>query len=302
MKSLKKELENSKSILVLLSKNPYLDQVAAGLGLYLALKDNYKTSIACPSPMLVEYNRLVGVNKIVTELGDKNLVIKFKDYHAQNIERVTYDIEDDEFRLTIIPKSDVDSPTGENIVINNAGGGKLDTVIMVGGGNESHFPDLNKDQLKNAKLIHVGKQDVASTSSRQIVDISKQAASVTEIAAELIKEFKEFDKDISTNLLAGLREGTRDFSHSYVNADTFKLASELMQAGGTQDISQQIKYKKVHNFPKPQNGGKPQENDFKKALEEVKKFDSIEEKSEQEQEKTPQSWLEPKIFKGTSKA
>lgn len=303
--NLKQELENSKSIVILLSKNPYLDQVAAGLSLYLTLEKSEKNiNIACPSPMLVEYNRLVGVNKIVSGLGDKNLVIKFKGYPAQNIEKVTYDIEEEEFRLSIIPKADASSPTQDQVTIDYAGV-SADTIILIGGGNESHFPDLKNEKFANAKLIHIGKQDVSATSSREVVSFTKQSSSVSEIVAEIIKEFNpKFTEDIATNLLMGIREGSRDFSHSWVNADTFKLASELMSAGG-----------KSH-FANASLGAQQDKNAFNKP--DLKKSEGIKKTEEPKVDKpvhengqtngeaspppppAPASWLEPKIFKGTT--
>ncbi|MEK7111768.1 MAG: hypothetical protein AAB875_00410, partial [Patescibacteria group bacterium] len=85
-------IESSRSILILLPTKPYFDQVAAGLALYLALRETKETIIASPSPMLVEFNRLVGVNKVTLELGNKNLSIRFSNYRANDIEKVSYDI------------------------------------------------------------------------------------------------------------------------------------------------------------------------------------------------------------------
>lgn len=291
--NLKQELENSDSILILLSKNPYLDQVAAGLSLYLTLEKSKKNmNIACPSPMLVEYNRLVGVNKIVSGLGDKNLIIRFKDYNAQNIEKVTYDIEEEEFKLSIIPKADASSPTQDQVTIDYAGV-SADTIILIGGGNESHFPDLKNEKFANAKLIHIGKQDVAATSRKEVVSFTKQSSSVSEIMAELIKEFdQKFTEDIATNLLMGIREGSRDFSHSWVNADTFKLAAELMQAGGKQDI--QLSKPKVFSRPDAEKTEIKREETTPHAVQTNGQASPTPTEAP-----APASWLEPKIFKGT---
>nr|MBP9687413.1 hypothetical protein [Candidatus Woesebacteria bacterium] len=81
-------LTDSKSLLVLLPKNPYFDQVAAATSLYLGLSSKYEVTMVSPVPMVVEYNRLVGVEKISTEIGNKNLVIKVS---AATVERVFYE-------------------------------------------------------------------------------------------------------------------------------------------------------------------------------------------------------------------
>src|SRR3990167_10506820 len=92
-------VDSASSVLILLPNKPYFDQVAAGLSLYLSLADRKSATISCPSPMMVGFNRLIGVNKIVEEIGNKNLMIKFAGYDANNIEKVSYDIENGEFKL-----------------------------------------------------------------------------------------------------------------------------------------------------------------------------------------------------------
>src|SRR3989344_5373161 len=101
-KSFKSVIDAASSVLILLPKNPTFDQVAAALSLYLAIEGKKDVTISCPTQMRVEYNRLVGINKISDEVGSKNLVLKFSDYPAENIERVSYDIENQQFRLSVI--------------------------------------------------------------------------------------------------------------------------------------------------------------------------------------------------------
>ena len=76
----KTAVDSANSILILLPTNPDFDQVAAGLSLYLSLMGGKNIQISVSSPVTVEFNRLVAVNKIATELGNKNLVISFYDY------------------------------------------------------------------------------------------------------------------------------------------------------------------------------------------------------------------------------
>lgn len=297
-KSLKKFIESSQGILILISKNPYLDQVAAALSLYLVLKDqDKKVSIASPTPMVVEHNRLIGVNKVVSEIGDKNLVIRFKNYNAQNIERVTYDIDKDseEFKLSVIPKPNVSAPTEDQLDIKYSGI-SADTVILVGGANESHFPDLSNNAISSAKVAHIGKQDVAGNSSRTIVSFAEHRASVSELMADYLREFtSSFNKDIATNLLAGIKEGTRDFSHTSVNAKTFELAAELMRAGGDAGAD-------YNQGNRNGSSSSDEANPQMPATEKEEKLETTEsdQTTQNSSEEAPASWLEPKIFKGTT--
>lgn len=270
-------IESGNSFLVLLPKKPFFDQVAAGLALFLSIRDKKETIICSPSPMVVEFNRLVGVNKITGELGSKNLTIRFSDYNANNIERVSYDIEDGEFRLTVIPKPQAAAPTKEQVGFSYSGV-SADTVILVGGANESHFSALTSVDLAGAKLIHIGTRALSLSQDKNLISFARPASSVSELVASLIKESGlSLDADIATNLLLGIEEGSSKFSTAEVTADTFETVAQLLRAGGKRK-SQAVQAKGA--FPPGSiPGQKPQEAQKQKA---------------------PKDWLEPKIYKGTT--
>ena len=78
LSTIKDRLKAAKDIYILIPQNPNQDAVAAGLALYLSLKGDGKNAyIACPSPMRVEFSRLVGVDKVVSKIGNRNLVVFF---------------------------------------------------------------------------------------------------------------------------------------------------------------------------------------------------------------------------------
>lgn len=227
--SFKSLIDSAKSVLILLSTKPTFDQVAAGLALFLALKPQKQTSIVSPTPMTVDFNRLVGVNKISQELGNKNMVIQFADYKATDIERVSYDIEEGKFRLTVIPKPGINAPQKDQVEFSYSGVSS-DTVILVGGANESHFTSFFSGELGDAKPVHIGAR--ALSTQKKIVSFGQAASSDSEIMASLIYQSGwKVDGDVSTNLLMGIEEGSEKFSKPEVNANTFAITSELMRAG-----------------------------------------------------------------------
>jgi nanoRNase/pAp phosphatase (c-di-AMP/oligoRNAs hydrolase) len=273
-------INSASSVLILLPTKPFFDQVAAGLSLYLSLKKKKDASISCPSPMVVEFNRLVGVNKISQELGNKNLVVKLVDYPSENIERVSYDIENSEFRLTIIPKSGFPSPKKEQASLGYSGV-SADVVILVGGANKTHFPAIiSSKDLAGAKIIHIGTRALSVSSESDIMSFARPASSCSERAANLIKESGfELDVDIATNLLAGIEDGSKKFSSAEVVADTFQVVADLMRIGGVRKRSFSHQKDQSEKFPPGSIPGKK----------------IVEKKSE-----APKDWLEPKIYKGTS--
>ncbi|MFV1917526.1 MAG: bifunctional oligoribonuclease/PAP phosphatase NrnA [Patescibacteria group bacterium] len=290
--SLKFIIDQSNSTLILLPENPFFDQVAAGLGLYLAIRDKKEISISTPTQLTVEFNRLVGVNKISSELGNKNLVIRFTDYKASDIERVSYDIENREFRLSVIPKPGLSAPKQDQARLSYSGI-SADTAILVGGVNESHFPVLSTNSLAGAKLVHVGTRNLTLSGGKSVVSLSKPTSSISELVASLIKESGlSLDGDIATNLLMGIEEGTSKFSSSEVTADTFSVVSELMRAGGQRGIKTQ---RQKAQFPPGSIPGQ-----LSRQAPQLRQQQSGTQPRGDNKQGAPKDWLEPKIYKGTS--
>lgn len=268
------QLESSKSLLIMLPNRPYFDQVAAGLALYLVLKNQKEVSITCPSDMLVEFNRLVGVDKITKEIGNKNLVMKFADYQASNIERVSYDIEGGEFKLTVIPKTGSNPPAKDQVLLSFSGVA-ADTVVLIGGANISHFPALAMSDLQSTRKIHVGVRTLQGI-SQDIIALARPSSSESELIATFIKQSgKNLDEDIATNLLCGIEAGSGNFSSTLVTAETFQLIADLMRAGGKRSVEEI----QAADFPQ---GSIPQVQ------------------QEEEKVEVPSDWQGPKIYKGTS--
>jgi hypothetical protein len=267
-------IESAKSVLVLLPSKPYFDQVAAALSFYLAIKDKKEAAIVCPSPMIVEFNRLVGVNKISTEAGNKNLVLRFAGYKASDIEKVSYDVENGEFRLTVVPKSGFVSPKKEQVDLAYSGI-SADTVVLIGGATQAHFPTLSQD-LPGAKIVHIGTRALAGEAGA--LSFARPASSVSELVAHLLTEAGiSIDADIATNLLMGIEDGSRDFKGQDVTAETFEVTAALLRAGG----------RRV--------GPKPDRSAFPAGAIPGEVYQEPEKKEE-----PPKDWLEPKVFKGTS--
>lgn len=278
---LKPIIDGSKSVLLLLPVNPTFDTVAGGLGMYLALQSQKEVSIACETPMTVEHNRLVGVNKISSEAGDKNLVIRFKNYHANNIERVSYDIENGEFRLTVIPKPRNSAPQREHVHLTYSGVA-ASTLFLIGGSHEEHFPMLKSSDAANLKKVHIGVRSLNVTGGQNIMSLARPASSVSELVVHLLREAEfSLEADVATNLLMGIEEETNSFTTQEVTSETFEIVSYLLKSGGQ---------RKPKNLPDSRffpPGAIPGEKLH--PLEEAEKGD------------IPKAWMEkPAVYKGTS--
>lgn len=292
-------VDSAASILILLPTKPYFDQVAAGLSLYLSLIDKKEISISCPSPMMVGFNRLIGVDRITGEIGNKNLTIRFSGYDADNIEKVSYDIENGEFKLTIVPKAGMPAPQNEHMNLKYAGI-SADLVVLIGGANDTHFPILSSEELKGAKVVHIGNRIL--NTGREVISLAKSGATTSEIIANLTKESGlPIDPDIASNLIMGIEEGSSNFASSEVTPETFETFAYLLRSGGRRAPRQRLS---PASFPEGAIPTGPFSTQKPKVQEETAPKAAFEEApgtQEQEQQVSPpDDWLQPKIFKGTS--
>jgi hypothetical protein len=294
-------VDSATSILVVLPVKPYFDQVAAGLSLYLAILGRKEVSIFCPTSMMVGFNRLIGVNKITEELGNKNLTIKFEGYEATGIDKVSADIDNGEFKLTVVPKSGVAAPEKQQINIGYTGI-SADLVILVGGANDSHFPILSSAELVNAKVAHIGTR--VMDSQREVMSFAKPGATISEIVANLIKENGlTMDADCATNLVMGIEEGSSNFASSEVNPETFETFAFLLRSGGQR--MPKVKLSPMA-FPPGSIPGRPFSPIPRKPVTPVTQIETQPEATvpetggESPDVNPPSDWLQPKIYKGAS--
>jgi len=290
-------ISSANDILILLPNKPYLDQVAAALSLYLSFNGSgKKATISCSVPMTAEFSRLVAVDKITSELGSKNLDISFINYDSNSIDKVNYDIDNGQFKLTISPKSGLPAPTVEQVKVGYSGISG-DLVILVGGANDSHFPELKNKEFQNAKIVHVGTRllDILSI-DLEVLSFARSASSTSEVVASLIKESSlVIDADISTNLLAGIEDQSKSFRGPDVTAETFALFADLLKFGGKR--TPQVMPAK--SYPQGSIPNRPfnQVQQVQKVTDRQMTPEEAEQELEQE---IPASWSEPKIFTGTS--
>lgn len=294
--SFSKLIDSASGILILLPTKPYFDQVAAGLSLYLSLVGKKETAISCPTPMTVGFNRLIGVDKISSEVGNKNLTIRFKGYDANNIEKVSYDIENGEFKLSVVPKTGLPSPQKEQIDLSYAGIA-ADLVLLIGGANDTHFPILESGELTGAKFAHIGTRTLTST--HEVMSLAKPGSSTSELVASLIKENGlTIDQDIATNLVMGIEEGSSNFTSSEVTPETFETFAYLLRSGGQRQSRTKLS---PMGFPPgaipTEPWSKPVQEQVPQQVEPV--IEQVENK-EEVIENPPEDWLQPKVFKGTS--
>lgn len=227
-------LESAQDVLIVLPKGPSFDAVASGLAFYLALSSKGKrVSIACPDQMTVEFNRLVGVDKITDSINggsSKNLVISFP-YQEGSIEKVSYNIENEVFNLVVEPREGYPIVTPEMMRYSYSGGA-TDVIICIGGSSLSDFESIfnnNQGIFAEKPTVNI---DINPQNNRfgKVNIVDPNSSSIAEITVSLFSLFGfTLDADNSTNLYAGIANGSVNFTSSQTNAGTFENAAICMR-------------------------------------------------------------------------
>lgn len=222
------QLLQATSVVIVLPQHPVFEQVACGLSLLLALERSERNvEIVCVSEMLVEANRLVGVQKVKTELSGRNLVISF-DYIKDAIEKVSYNVEKGKFNLVVVPKSG-SRPLDPASVVYSHSGTNGDLFVLIG----------SQDTKEIQQILPDGEQ----ANDKQILSlISGPDRSLSSETALLISSINLTpDSDAANNLFMGLLSETHQFQHA--SAIDFETAGALIRMGATAPVVQQIEEK-----------------------------------------------------------
>lgn len=231
-------MEQAKEILILIPSGPNPDQVAASLSLYLSLISRGKhVSITCPTPMTVEFNHLVGVDKISDKINSaqgNNLVISFP-YQEGSIEKVSYNIENNAFNLVIEPRKDYPAVTPEAIKYSYTGG-NIDLVCTIGVARLSDLDNISDRQaLFNEKPIINIDVNPQNQNYGKVNLIDPNLSSICELLVSLFSLFGlNMEGDIAVNLLTGITKGTNNFTSAQTTASTFETAAICLRHGAKQ--------------------------------------------------------------------
>ncbi|OGY18872.1 MAG: hypothetical protein A2900_01460 [Candidatus Chisholmbacteria bacterium RIFCSPLOWO2_01_FULL_50_28] len=233
LEEIKKALDSAKSIFVLIPGNPSLDTTAAGLGLYLALKETGKSVvIGCPTKMRVEYNRLVGIDQISDKVGNRNLTIAF-DYKEDSIEKVSYNVDAGKFNLVIQPKSGY-PPLDTKSVEFSYEGIQAEVIVVIGAQRLEGLGELyekEREAFNKAAVINIDKSQ-ANTKFGQVNVVESSQGSICELIFNLIKQLGlRMDVDIAGNLLKGIEAQTQNFQAPFAGPETFETVAELLRSG-----------------------------------------------------------------------
>ena len=308
-------LQSKKSIAVVTSKDPSVDQMAAALSLYLSLSSaGRQVTIATPNNPLVELSNLVAIDKVKTSLGSQtgDLVVSFP-YKRGEIEKVSYTLEDG-FLNIVVKAGELGFSFDEKDVKYVRPTGTPDLLFIVGA---SRLSDLGKlfdpESLKDTTVVNIDNSS-QNQGFGDLVLVSNKLSSVSEEVANMLVSLNlPMDFDISQNLLDGILFATGNFQNPNTSSLALEMAGVLMRNGAKRES--QVKEMASTAFNRsdvqrvPQQNSQPANNQPQAPVQnqqnqQAPAQNTNEQSSPVNQDQNfnnpPQDWLTPKVYKGST--
>jgi hypothetical protein len=324
LQSFQSQLNNVNNVLIVLRPNPNFDMVSSAVSMALSLeKMQKKVSVYCGTPLTVEFGNLVGINKVQQMVGNKNLVVTIKGYSKAGVDKVSYNVEGEDFNLVVVPKAGTPPFDPKNIIYNYTG---VDAELIVTIGIQSldqlaDFYQREKEFFAKTPIANVD-SDVSNTNYATFNLTNQAASSCIEIAGYLLQYLKyQVDSDIATNIFYGLMEATNNLSDSKVRAETYELIGivlrfgarriQVMQFLGAQMLTPEQQIPNMTTPVQPvQSGQSVQSNQFvhqqpvqtpqQSFIQPTQSPVSQPAGTPASQANPPADWTQPKIYKGGS--
>jgi hypothetical protein len=229
------KLQGANNILVTVSSNPSVDQLAACIGLTLLLNKLKKHATAVFSgqiPSTIEFLQPeTTLEKNTDSLRD--FIISLDKSKA---DKLRYKVEENVVKIFITPYR---TSINQDDLEFSQGDFNVDVVVALGVHEQA---DLDQAITAHGRILHdavVAGINTSPSSELGSINWTNPAASslselVTDLADSLGKEL--VDEQIATALMTGIVAETGRFSNEKTSPDTMRLSAELMAAGANQQL------------------------------------------------------------------
>lgn len=228
-------LKQANNILVTVSANPTVDQLAACVGLSLMLNGLEKHATAVFSgtvPSTIEFLQPEKtIEKNTNSLRDFIIALD-----KSKADKLRYKVEDKVVKIFITPYrtsiSDKDLEFSE-------GDFNVDVVVCLGVHDQR---DLDQAITSHGRILHdatvIGITTSVGNSIGTLNWQDQKSSSLCEMVATLADSFdkKVLDTQVATALLTGIVAETDRFSNTKTSPDTMKVSAQLMAAGANQQL------------------------------------------------------------------
>ena len=231
------KIKNSENILVALSRDPSVDEIAAAIGLALFLDGIQKHTTAIYSgrtPDALAFLRPEETFETDTDSLQDFIIALSKD----KADHLRYKLDGDFVKVFITPYK---TKITEQDLSYSYGDYNVDFVI---GLNVRSVADLDDALAEHGRIMHdASAVDITTGEPGRFGEIewsNPAASSVSEMVTELIFAVQgsdaKLDADIATALLTGIVAATQRFSNNRTTSETLSLASKLMTMGADQQL------------------------------------------------------------------
>lgn len=230
------KIKESDSILIALSKNPSVDELATAMGLVLFIDKMGKHATAIYSGQTP--NVLAFLNpeqKFETNTnGLQDFIIAI---NKEKADHLRYKLDGDYVKVYITPYR---TTISENDLEFSHGDYNVNLVIAL---NVENTDDLDAALSEHGRIMHdaaiVNVTAGAPGKFGELQLADPAASSVAEIVTELVFAMQgdvTVDKEIATAFLTGIVAATERFSNNRTQPDTMTMAAKLMAAGADQQL------------------------------------------------------------------
>jgi len=228
-------LKEAKNVLVTVSRDPSVDQLAAAIGLTIAFNrlDKHATAVySGTTPSTLEFLRPEETLEKTTD-SLRDFIIALDKSKA---DKLRYKVEDQVVRIFITPyhtaisESDLDFSQGDF---------NVDVVVALGVKTQQ---DIDEAVQAHGRILHDATVAVLSTEGQPELGtlnvVNTEASSLSEMALELVEGLsnKVLDTQIATALLTGIVAMTDRFSNDRTTPKTMSASATLMAAGANQQL------------------------------------------------------------------
>lgn len=230
-----KKLNEANNILVTVSANPSVDQLAACIGLTLFLNKLGKHATAVFSGQVPSTLQFLKPEDTLEKNTDslRDFIVSLDKSKA---DKLRYKVENNVVKIFITPyktsitQDDLDFSQGDF---------NVDVVLCLGVDTQQ---DLDQAITSHGRILHDA--TVASVSIGSAGDlgtlnwVEPQASSLSELASQMADTLgkDQVDGQIATSFLTGIVAETDRFSNDKTSPVTMKLSAELMAAGANQQL------------------------------------------------------------------
>lgn len=229
------KLKEAQNVLVTVSANPSVDQLAGAIGLTLVLNKMGKHATAVFSGNVPDTLEFLQPEQTLEGNTDslRDFIISLDKSKA---DKLRYKVEDQHVKIFITPYK---VSIGQEDLEFSQGDFNVDIVIALGVHEQN---DLDQAITAHGRILHDATiSSVNTTNGGELGTINwvdTTASSLCEMLVSLIANLKDdvLDEQMATALLTGIVAETHRFSNEKTTSNTMNISAKLMAAGANQQL------------------------------------------------------------------